>query len=112
MKRAVLLVALISWAGCSSPSAAFQTPGGGVQSTVPYARIQRNDSTTGIDRLQSEAFGRSLNGQVVAPRRMDRAERAAALINEGKCSEAVAFVRAERDRRLIRRVEELCRSST
>jgi hypothetical protein len=46
--------------------------------------------------------------QNASPARMGRAERVAQMINDGNCTGAYALAREEGDRRLTRRVAEIC----
>lgn len=63
------------------------------------------------DRVQRENYDRVLSNTVQSPGRVERAERAAALINEGKCDEALTLARDARDQRLRRRIEAVCSSA-
>lgn len=68
-------------------------------------------STPGIRRVESERFNRALTANAsVSPARAARAERVAALINEGRCADAVALARSENDSRLARRAAAVCDS--
>lgn len=77
----------------------------------PAVPITHFDGQSGVDRMQRENFSRAITNQVAgaSPARANRAERVAALINAGKCTDAVALARDEGDRRLARRVETVCR---
>lgn len=61
--------------------------------------------------IERENFGRALSNTVQSPARVERAERAAVLINEGKCDEALTLARDARDQRLGRRIEAVCSSA-
>jgi hypothetical protein len=66
--------------------------------------------------LQWDANRRYVNDRVrrvfdnTSPARIDRAERAAALVDAGDCSGAQALAMQENDRRLARRIEQICQA--
>lgn len=62
-------------------------------------------------RIEGDIWRNSMSEQatvITSPARMSRAERLAAMINEGKCEEAHAAAVEEGDRRLARRISQLC----
>ena len=61
--------------------------------------------------LEGDVWRNSLTQQatvITSPARMSRAERLAELVNEGKCEEARQIAIDEGDRRLARRITQLC----
>ncbi|MDY6924052.1 MAG: hypothetical protein SWI22_08850 [Pseudomonadota bacterium] len=100
---AVCALSMIAPAVSLAQSAPVQRPPGLPPVIQPYDRMNP-------ERMQAETFNRALTTQAsVSPARAARAERVAALINEGRCEDAVALARAENDRRLARRAETLCK---
>lgn len=86
------------------PSTPPPTPQGPMRLTNPSAFEQQT-------RLEGDIWRNSMSEQatvITSPARMSRAERLAALINEGKCEEAHAAALEEGDRRLARRIGQLC----
>lgn len=79
-------------------------PQGPMRLTNPSAFEQQT-------RIEGDIWRNSMSEQatvITSPARMSRAERLAAMINEGKCEEAHAVAVEEGDRRLARRISQLC----
>ncbi|MBU1347077.1 MAG: hypothetical protein KKA16_09020 [Alphaproteobacteria bacterium] len=94
----------------ASAAAAQQTPP--AQPMAPQGvPIQRPGAFEQQSQFEASAWQNSLSQQaatITSPARMSRAERLAALINDGKCAEAHTIAVDEGDTRLARRISQLC----
>lgn len=107
--RALTLISALLIPLAASAAAAQQTPPS--QPPRPPVRIVQPSAFQQQTALEGDIWRNSLSQQatvITSPARMSRAERLAALINDGKCAEAHAIALAENDRRLARRISGLC----
>lgn len=91
-------------AAAAQQSPPSQTPRAPVRTIQPSAFAQQS-------ALEADIWRNSLSQQatvITSPARMSRAERLAAMINDGKCAEARQIAVDEGDRRLANRIAQLC----
>lgn len=113
MKPTSLVVAL---ALAAAPVAATASPQQAQGPTIPeprYVPEVRPSVPAGLYSVERDAWSRGLTEAASSrhsPRRLARADRAAKLIEEGKCGEAVALAREARDNRLVESIQNVCES--
>lgn len=95
-----------------APAPTF-SPGAGARDIAARAAATtgaRNMGDYAIDEMNRRNLTDRAQAAVqnASPARMGRAERVAQMINDGNCTGAYALAREEGDRRLTRRVAEIC----
>jgi len=110
-----LLAAFAAMSGvwlAASGTAAQQTPQPPPQpnSQMPPP-VDRPGAFERQSQFEAGVWQNSLTQQatvITSPARLSRAERLAAMINEGKCAEAYQVALDEGDRRVARRINQIC----
>jgi hypothetical protein len=108
-----LLAAVAAMSGvwlAASGTAAQQTPQP-PPSSQTRTPIDRPGAFEQQSQFEAGVWQNSLTQQatvITSPARLSRAERLAAMINEGKCEEAYQLALDEGDRRVARRISQIC----
>lgn len=106
--RIVVAIAVMALAPAAAIAQTQPPPPGPPQPTV---FVQRPGAFEQLAIMEGDIWRNSLSDQatvITSPARMNRAERLAVLVNAGRCPEARAIALQENDRRLARRISQIC----